>query len=337
MKNVIYKASILLSSSLSCISYAQVDFLNKLVDCKLQSSGAWAGCAINQNELSPSTDYERSAIVSYKFSCSPGAQTRFPIGITIGDSTSMLLFGTEGKANVTGTGNLRLTNLDQNGFYRSVFKPGCNLQIESLDVRPSKNQIETWQSSKAAHINDLTLAETAQDGFTELVGYKKVFEFLGTLHESILKDVGLSKETRDLLAPGSELAGLMENLVFQTVNLIDPVTDEKTTLSTAEKMPLSRVLQVISAMPADAQCDATTTDDCEKVKLSKYLSTVEGEQLGKVAAYNITADKAQDAQTRFTALVKQKEEQLISLCSYARSSGTELGWTAEESARFCIR
>jgi hypothetical protein len=312
-------------------------FAQEKIDCSMKSTGGWAGCKVETQPLSENHKYEKTSNVTYRFLCSPGKSDRFKIGIAFNDAEEFFNFGESGQVQLTGYGALRLIDLTSRSFATSVFKPGCSLIIDSIATKTSESQISSWKNSKASMISDLSNYELARDGFSELVGYQKAFSLLNAVLATLVQDVGLSKETRALLAPGTELDKLIKTLIFQTVSFKDAESNEIKSLTVVEKEMLMKLTTVISLMPADAECTTDTPADCGKVKLSKYFSAEDTKHLETVAAYAITVDKAQQAETTFSQLVKSKEQGLIELCALARSASADLEWSADEFSRFCAQ
>jgi hypothetical protein len=225
---------------------------------------------------------------------------------------------------ITGSSPLSVTDSDPALNSRRRLVGSCEFTVRSIETFPSSNQTNIWKAEKDNVSSELANYIRARDGFTELSQYKSAFVFLNKAITSLIQDVGLTQEVRQQLNIDSELSAALDRIIFETVVFKKP-DDTFETFDPQEKKVIDRLVSAIALMPKDAQCENQGDSDCSQVKLSQYISNVDQALLDKISRITTSVDDAKASETHFASLAKSKEEKLISLCTFARNSGADLG------------
>lgn len=133
------------------------------------------GCQVTQGNLfaHPAYETEEDSVeyhVKYDFSCSPGfGPDTLDIRVVSGDVSKRFNFGEIGEITINGQRPLDISDFDEVGTKGSLLNPNCKLEIQSVSVNPTDDQLKKWNSKKTEMVDRLAHYRKSAAAFGDLI------------------------------------------------------------------------------------------------------------------------------------------------------------------------
>ncbi len=157
---IIKKLIVTLNFGLASSAFA--NFPLNVMHCPASGSSSMViGCQVTPGNLlsHPAYETEGDSVeyrIKYDFTRSPGfGPDTLDVRVVSGDVSKRLNFGEIGEISINGQRPLDIADFDEVGTKGSLLNPNCKLEIQSVAVKPTDDQIKKWNSKKAEMVDQL--------------------------------------------------------------------------------------------------------------------------------------------------------------------------------------